>query len=115
MPNPFAVLRRFWKESHKRRRYASFIAPSSIGTLASDLLHLVRLARYTGTISADEAQLLQKLEMEMETVINLTQKAEFKKLSADRRLVLFESLQRSQDKLLMSIHGTSAPPTARMQ
>ncbi len=115
MMNPFSALRRFWKESHKRRRYASFIAPTSIANLASELLHLVHLAKYISHLSEDEARHLQSLEQEMETVITLTQKAEFSRLSADRRLVLYESLQRSQDKLLMSIQGAHSPPTARIQ
>ncbi len=110
----FSKLCHFWKEIRKRRRYSRIIAPENIGDEAQKLMHLVEISLRNGYLSGAEAQHLQILQEEMGRLIILTEKEEFHRLSADRRLSLHESLQRSQQKLLVTIQGAEAP-TERMQ
>lgn len=114
MGNPFSALVRLWKEFRKRRQYAHLIAPASIGRMAEELVHLAELAECNSHLSSAELQHLLQLRGEMKHLITITEKAEFLRLSAERRLALYDSLQRSQEKLLTSIQSTQAP-TARLQ
>lgn len=110
----FAGIARLWEELRKRRRYAAKIAPHCIGDMALELARLAEQAQVHVTFPSAEARHLQMLSDEMRQLNLLTEKPEFWHLSADRRLALYDSLQRSREKLLASIQSTQAP-TARMQ
>ncbi len=110
----FSTIRRFWTERRNKKRYAKIIAPEYIGQEAQRLLYLVEISLCHGHISDPEAHHLQSLQEEMGKLILLTTKDEFKLLPVERRLSLHASLQRSQEKLLVSIQRAEAP-TARMQ
>ncbi len=110
----FSALRNYWKEFQQKRQHATAIAPQNIGEQAQKLIHLVDLSLCNGYLSGAEAHHLQALQEEMEKLIVLTSRNEFQRLSVERRLSLLESLQRSQQKILVSIHGAEAP-TERMQ
>lgn len=110
----FSRLAELWREFRKRRRYAGAIAPKNIGNMAQELAHLAELARCHAHLSEAEARQLHNLREEMRHLMLLVEKPEFCRLSADRRLALHQSLQRSQEKLLDSIQSTHAP-TARIQ
>lgn len=110
----FSGMARLWRELCKRRRYASVIAPRHIGEMALELARLAELAQVHAALSSAEARQLQSLGDEMRQLNHMTTLPEFCRLSADRRLALYDSLQRSQEKLLASIQSTQAP-TARMQ
>ncbi len=112
--NVFSALRNYWKEFLRKRRYARDVAPENIGEQAQKLIHLVELSLCNGYLSGAEAHHLQTLQDEMGKLIILTSRNEFQRLSVERRLSLLESLQRSQQKILVSIHGAEAP-TERMQ
>ncbi len=110
----FSALRSFWKDYQKKRQNAHAVAPENIGEQAQKLIHLVDLSICNGYLSGAEAHHLQALQEEMGKLIVLTNRNEFQRLSVERRLSLLASLQRSQHKLLVSIHGAQAP-TERMQ
>lgn len=110
----FSSIARLWEELCKRRRYASQIAPTCIGSMALELARLAEQAQVHVTLSSAEAVHLQMLGDEMRQLNGMTERPEFCRLSADRRLALYDSLQRSREKLLASIQSTQAP-TARMQ
>ena len=110
----FSGIARIWREMCKRRRYASLIAPGNIGSMAQELAHLADMAQRNAHLSHSEARHLHNLGEEMRQLCQMTEKPEFCRLSADRRLALYDSLMRSQEKLLTSIQSTQAP-TARMQ
>ncbi len=110
----FSRLRLFWRELRKRQQYSHIVAPKNIGEEAQKLMHLVEISLRHGYLSGEEAHHLQTLQEEMGRLIILTEKEEFHRLSVDRRLSLHESLQRSQQKLLVTIHGAEAP-TERIQ
>ena len=110
----FSGLSRLWRELCKRRRYASLIAPDNIGDMALELARLADMAQLHAALSQTESRHLQQLGEEMRQLNRMTGLPEFCRLSADRRLALYDSLQRSQEKLLASIQSTQAP-TARMQ
>ena len=114
MAHIFSGIARLWREFRKRRRYAAAIAPAAISGMARELSHLAELACRHAELPPPEVRQLQLLREEMRQLISLTEKPEFCRLSADRRLALHHSLRRSQEKLLMSIQSTHAP-TARMQ
>ncbi len=110
----FSAIGNFWSQLRKRRRYSHVIAPQNIGDEAQKLIHLVELSLRNGYLSGAEAHHLQTLQEEMGRLITLTEKDEFHRLSVERRLSLHDSLLRSQEKLLVTIHGADAP-TERMQ
>ncbi len=112
--NIFSALRDFWKNCLRKRRNARIVAPEKIGKQAQNLIHLVELSLCNGYLSGSEAHHLQALQDEMGKLIILTERDEFQRLSVERRMSLLESLQRSQQKLIVSIHGAEAP-TERMQ
>lgn len=95
-----------WKELRKRHRHAQDISPETICRLADDLAHLAELAERSIPLSRNEACHLHALQEEMRSLADMTERPEFCRLSADRRLALNESLQRSQEKLLASIQAT---------
>ncbi len=109
-----SALRDYWKKIQDKRRFAKIAAPENISEQAQNLMHLVELSLSNGYLSGAEAHHLQALQDEMGKLIILTEKDEFHRLSLERRMSLLESLQRSQQKLIVSIHGADAP-TERMQ
>mgnify|MGYP001088803540 CR=1 FL=1 len=94
-----------WKELRKRHTHAREISPETIRRLADDLSHLAELAERNVPLSRNEACHLHTLREEMRSLADMTERPEFCRLSADRRLALNESLQRSQEKLLASIQA----------
>ncbi len=110
----FSKFAKYWENRRQKKRFAKIIAPEYIGNEALRLLHLVELSLCNGHLSGPEAQHLQSLQEEMGKLILLTEKEEFHHLPVERRISLHESLQRSQEKLILSIQGAEAA-TARMQ
>lgn len=94
-----------WRELRKRHQHAREISPETICQLADDLSHLAELAERSIPLSPHEACHLHALREEMRSLADMTERPEFCRLSADRRLALNESLQRSQEKLLASIQA----------
>lgn len=103
-----------WKEFCKRRRYAREISPSSLGQLAQDLAHLAEIVERGPDVTSLEAQFLHSLKDEMHSLIAMTRRPEFHRLSADRRLALHRSLHRSLRKLLASVQAAPSS-TERIQ
>ena len=110
----FAKIQQLLREWRKRRRFASVIAPQSIRSAAEEVAHLAELACQYTPMPPSEAQRLHTLRHEMRQLMLLTEKEDFCRLSADRRIALHGSLLRSQEKLLASMQTTHAP-TERMQ
>lgn len=110
----FSSIARLWQELRKRHRYASQIAPRCINGMALELAGLAAQAQVHILLSSVEAHHLRLLGDEMQQLSRMTELPEFCRLSADRRMALYDSLQRSREKLLASIQSTQAP-TARMQ
>ncbi len=114
MKSFFLHIQFLWQETCKRRRYGHLIHPKIIAKMAESLVYLLESVRCQGFFSAEEVQHLHKLQSEMEKLILLTEETSFARLSADRRMALHASLQRSYEKILTSIHGSQSP-TTRMQ
>ena len=71
-------IRFLWHEFRKRRKYGAAIRPEGIRAQAEELGHLAHLA-------------------------DMTRTADFCRLSADRRLALYDNLRDAREKLLASI------------
>lgn len=110
----FQKIGKLWKEFRKRRQHAREISPDTIGQLAQELAHLAEIVERGPDVSGKEAQYLHTLKEEMASLVDMTRRPEFCRLSADRRLALHQSLHRSQEKLLASVQAAISS-TERIQ
>lgn len=110
----FQKIGRLWREFRKRRRHAHEISPLTIGQLAQELADLAEIVERGPAVSGKEAQYLHILKDEMHSLVDMTRRPEFCRLSADRRLALHHSLHRSQEKLLASVQSIMSS-TERIQ
>lgn len=110
----FQKIGKLWQEFRKRRQYAHEISPQVIGQMARELANLAEIIERGPTVTSKEAQYLHTLREEMDSLVEITGRSEFCRLSADRRLALHQSLHRSQEKLLASVQ-TAASSTERIQ
>lgn len=104
----------FFKELQERRKYADRINPATIRTLAAELRGLTELAVRTSPRHAVPYERIQRIQMEMDQLLELVSRPEFTRLSAQRRLELHEGLIQSRELLIESVQTTPAP-TTRLQ
>lgn len=110
----FQKIGKLWQEFRKRRQYAREISPQVIGQMAQELANLAEIVERGPTVSSKEAHYLRTLKEEMHSLVEITARVEFSRLSADRRLALNHSLHRSQEKLLAAVQA-AASSTERIQ
>ncbi|ABB37916.1 hypothetical protein Dde_1115 [Oleidesulfovibrio alaskensis G20] len=110
----FRRIKRFFSEMQQRRRYADRIAPNTIGRLAAELRGLTELAVRTGPRHAVPYERIQRIQAEMDQLLDLVGRPEFNRLSVQRRLELHDSLLQSRELLIESVQTTPAP-TDRLQ
>ena len=96
-------IRFLWHEFRKRRKYGAAIRPEGIRAQAEELGHLAELAGRSVTLAGPEARQLAELAQAMAHLADMTRTADFCRLSADRRLALYDNLRDAREKLLASI------------
>ncbi|MFV0421147.1 hypothetical protein [Oleidesulfovibrio sp.] len=110
----FTRIKAFFKELRERKKYADRIAPATIRRLAVELRSLTELAVRTGSQQTIPFERIQRIQMEMDQLLDLVNKPEFIRLSVQRRLELHNSLLQSREYLIESVQTTPAP-TDRLQ
>lgn len=110
----FERIKRFFTELRERRKYADRIAPATIRTLAIELRSLTELAVRSGSQHSIPFERIQRIQMEMDQLLDLVSRPEFTRLSVQRRLELHSSLVQSRESLIQSVQTTPAP-TDRLQ
>lgn len=110
----FGWLKRIAEEIRDRIRYSRKISPESIRLLAVELQELAGIAELVHPDLPDRTARIQRIRSEVRQLIELTERLEFRRLSAQRRLELHSSLVRSRAQLLDSMQSVPAP-TDRMQ
>lgn len=110
----FRWLRSMWRAWREHREHARAIAPQTIRALAAELRELTELTERASPVDARALFRLRRIRHEMDTLVHLTRKPEFRRLSVERRLELHHSLSRSLEQVLESAQASPAP-TARLQ
>ncbi len=107
-------IKRFFRERRARREFAEHIAPATIKALASDLRELAVLAARSGSHQVLPYERIQRMQTELDQLLDLATRPEFTRLSVQQRLELHAGLLHSKD-LLMECIQTVAVPTERLQ
>lgn len=107
-------LRRIAEDIRDRVRYSKKISPEGIRVLAVELQELAGIAERVYPDVPDRTARIQRIRSEVGQLIDLTERMEFHRLSAQRRLELHHSLERSRAQLLDSMQNVPAP-TDRIQ
>jgi hypothetical protein len=87
-------------------RYKEKVSPEAIRILAGELRELARAAEMFANEEAAPIDRIKRIQSETGQLIELTGKAEFRKLSVQRRLELHESLVDSKRHLLNTMQET---------
>jgi len=96
-----------------RRKLARDIHPDTFRKLASELAELAEIA---ARVSPEEAAMQQKagrIRREMDELLLMTRRPEFRRLTEEKRLELRESLLSSKDQLLKTVSDAPAPTLLR--
>lgn len=107
-------LRRIVRDARDRVRYSSRISPDTIRKLAEELQELAGLVERVNPDVPERMDRVRRIRNEVGQLIVLTERFEFHRLSAKRRLELHNSLVQSRNQLLDSMRSVPAP-TDRIQ
>ncbi len=110
----FRWLRTLAREVRDRVRYSGKISPESIRRLAEELQELAAIAERMHSDPSERSTRIRHIRSEVVQLMDLTERMEFHRLSAQRRLELHHSLVQSRDQLLDSMRSVPVP-TDRIQ
>ncbi|OBQ56244.1 hypothetical protein [Halodesulfovibrio spirochaetisodalis] len=103
-----------WLASAFRRltdsiRYKEKVSPEAIRVLAAELRELAQVAEMFATDEVTPIDRIKRIQSETGQLIELTGRAEFRRLSVQRRLELHDSLVDSKRHLLNTMQATPVP------
>lgn len=102
-------LRRFWQEFRANRRLAREIAPRSFRHMAAEIQGLAQAAARIGPREPEFLSRIREIEDEMVRLTDLVSRPEFRRLPANKRLMLRQGLAQSREQLLETINTAPAP------
>lgn len=102
----FAWLAKALSNINDSIRYKEKVSPEAIRILAAELRELARAAEMFANEEAAPIDRIKRIQSETGQLIELTGKAEFRKLSVQRRLELHDSLVDSKRHLLNTMQET---------
>lgn len=102
------------REYKERKRFAREIDPETFRTLARELRDLARIAERLWPRQHKFYAKIKRIQSEMEQLDRLASQPEFKRLSAQKRLQLRQSLMQSKEQLIETVQ-TAPSPTATLQ
>ena len=89
-------------------RYKEQVSPETIRQLAAELCSLAQMAEMFAHQETAPLDRIKKIQTETGQLIELTGRAEFRRLSVQRRIELHESLIASKRHLINSMQSTPA-------
>ncbi len=107
-------LQKKYKEFLERKRFAKEIDPESFRILAQELRELALVAERLWPVHHKFHTKIKRIQTEMEQLDRLASKPEFRRLSAQKRLQLRQSLIQSREQLIETVQ-TAPSPTATLQ
>lgn len=102
----FAWLAKAFSSIKDSIRYKEKVSPEAIRVLAAELCELAQMAELFANEEATPIDRIKRIQSETGQLIELTGKAEFRRLSVQRRLELHESLVDSKRHLLNTMQAT---------
>lgn len=104
-------IKKVLKEYRERKKYAKEIDPESFKSLAGELKELAQAAERLWPRQHRYYSKIKRIQTEMEQLVELASKPEFKRLSVQKRLELRKSLIHSREQLMETVQTAPSPTT----